>query len=189
MEHSVGSADSAVFLHLDVSPHEVEDKIEDGLEVALVFVGKAIGYAGEISLQARHCALEVFVVELLHKTYYEAIVVDRDGREIVGRQATKHAYLHFLVRIAQHVALRERTVFLYGEVATLIKQREGRRHLLGRHVEVVHTDALGFYIGDVDVILLQTLDEVTRCAGTEPIRFNLLTIERTYQTERIEYVF
>ena len=138
IHHGVGPAYRTIFLHSHVGTHQVEDKVEDGLEIALALVAQTIGDAGKVGFQANHRPLNVCIIKLLQEIAHQTVVVQGYGRKVVGRKALEHAYLHLPVRIFQRITMQHRVVLFDGEVAALIEQRERRGHHFGRNVKVVH---------------------------------------------------
>ena len=102
------------------------------------------------------------------------------------RKTLLHTNLHLLVGILQGIALQHRIILLDGKVAALIEYRKCGGHLLWRHIEVIDITTFLLDVQNVDMIMFQSLDEVTWRSRTKPIRSYLLCIQNPYQTERIE---
>ena len=75
VHHSISPAYRTILFDPHVGSHKIEDEIEDCLEVTLVLIGQAIGDAGEISLQAYHCSLQVIIVELFEEITHQTAIV------------------------------------------------------------------------------------------------------------------
>ena len=161
MHHGVGTSYGAVLLNAHEGTHEIEDKVEHGLEVALRLVRQAVAYAGETSIGTVHCPVDVAVVEQFEEVANETVVVERHGREVVGRKTLDHSDFHLTVGVSQSVALHHWVVLLYREVAALVEQGQGRGHLLWRHVEVVNLARLLFDVHNVHMEFLHCFYEIS----------------------------